>query len=103
MLVGCFLPRCGGWFGHLQLRLKALTLRRWEVVNIAFSLVSLLVTFISIARYIAEVLTPLSLLFGCILNMTLSAVVLALDIVIYVQRTDRHYSAAGLGLDTALM
>ncbi|KAI1359065.1 hypothetical protein F5Y08DRAFT_91973 [Xylaria arbuscula] len=75
----------------------------WEVVNIAFSLFSLLVTFISVARYIAEVLTPLSLLFGCILNMTLSAVVLALDIVIYVQRTDRNYSTAGLGLDTALI
>ncbi|KAI0517036.1 hypothetical protein F5B22DRAFT_144554 [Xylaria bambusicola] len=75
----------------------------WAAANIAFSLVSLLVTFISIARFIAEVLTPLPLLFGCILNMILSAVVLALDIVIYVQRRDRHYSLAGLGLDAALI
>ncbi|KAI1421481.1 hypothetical protein F5Y12DRAFT_787479 [Xylaria sp. FL1777] len=75
----------------------------WAVGNIAFSLVSLVVTFISIARFIAEVLTPLPLLFGCILNVLLSSVVLALDIVIYVQRRDRNYSAIGLGLDAALI
>ncbi|KAI0878286.1 hypothetical protein GGS24DRAFT_487375 [Hypoxylon argillaceum] len=75
----------------------------WEVANIGFSLVSLVVTFISIARFIAEVLTPLPLLFGCILNVVLSSVVLALDIVIYVQRKDKNYSVIGLGLDAALI
>ncbi|KAI1274877.1 hypothetical protein F5Y07DRAFT_192114 [Xylaria sp. FL0933] len=75
----------------------------WEVANIGFSLISLVVTFISIARFIAEVLTPLPLLFGCILNLVLSAVVLALDIVIYVQHKDRNYSLIGLGLDAALI
>ncbi|KAI1353620.1 hypothetical protein F5Y01DRAFT_47630 [Xylaria sp. FL0043] len=75
----------------------------WEVANIGFSLISLVVTFISIARFIAEVLTPLPLLFGCILNMVLSAVVLALDIVIYVQHKDKNYSLIGLGLDAALI
>ncbi|KAI0530337.1 hypothetical protein GGR58DRAFT_239927 [Xylaria digitata] len=75
----------------------------WEVANIGFSLISLVVTFVAIARFIAEVLTPLSLLFGCILNVVLSGVVLALDIVIYVQRKDKHYSVIGLGLDTALI
>jgi len=76
---------------------------RWEVANIAFSLASLAVTFVSIARFIAEVLTPLPLLFGCILNLVLSAAVLALDIVVYVQRADKKYSIIGLGLDVALM
>lgn len=57
----------------------------------------------SIARFIAEVLTPLPLLFGCILNLVLSSAVLALDIVIYVQRKDKNYSLIGLGLDAALM
>ncbi|KAF2963455.1 hypothetical protein GQX73_g10127 [Xylaria multiplex] len=75
----------------------------WEVANIGFSLISLVVTFVAIARFIAEVLTPLSLLFGCILNVVLSCVVLALDIVIYVQRKDKHYSLIGLGLDAALI
>ncbi|KAI0867148.1 hypothetical protein F4860DRAFT_19826 [Xylaria cubensis] len=75
----------------------------WEVANIAFSLLSLIVTCISIARFIAEVLTPMPMLFGCILNLVLSSVVLALDIVIYVQRTDRQYSLIGLGLDVALI
>ncbi|KAI0404745.1 hypothetical protein F4802DRAFT_218765 [Xylaria palmicola] len=75
----------------------------WEVANIGFSLISLVVTFVAIARFIAEVLTPLPLLFGCILNLVLSAAVLALDIVIYVQRRDRQYSVIGLGLDLALI
>ncbi|KAI0814059.1 hypothetical protein GGR55DRAFT_494559 [Xylaria sp. FL0064] len=75
----------------------------WEVANIGFSLISLVATFISIARFIAEVLTPLPLLFGCILNLVLSAVVLALDIVIYVQHKDKNYSLIGLGLDAALI
>lgn len=75
----------------------------WAVANIAFSLISLVVTFVSIARFIAEVLTPLSLLFGAILNITLSCAVLALDIVIYVQRSDKNYSLIGLGLDAGLI
>ncbi|KAI1757613.1 hypothetical protein F4782DRAFT_135860 [Xylaria castorea] len=75
----------------------------WEVANIAFSLVSLVVTSIAIARFIAEVLTPMPLLFGCILNLVLSSVVLALDIVVYVQRRDKQYSIIGLGLDIALI
>ncbi|KAI3317277.1 hypothetical protein HD806DRAFT_372822 [Xylariaceae sp. AK1471] len=75
----------------------------WEVANIGFSLVSLVITFISIARFIAEVLTPLPLLFGCILNLVLASVVLALDLVIYVQRADKKYSIIGLGLDVALI
>jgi hypothetical protein len=76
---------------------------RWEVANIAFSLTSLAVTLVSIARFIAEVLTPLPLLFGCILNLVLSAAVLALDIVVYIQRADKKYSIIGLSLDVALM
>jgi hypothetical protein len=73
------------------------------VANIVFSLVSLVITLISVARFIAEVLTPLPLLFGCILNLVLSSAVLALDIVIYIQRPDKKYSIIGLGLDVALM
>ncbi|KAI0394410.1 hypothetical protein F5Y17DRAFT_251544 [Xylariaceae sp. FL0594] len=75
----------------------------WEAANITFSLSSLAVTCVSIARFIAEVLTPLPLLFGCILNLVLSASVLALDIVVYIRRADKKYSIIGLGLDVTLI
>ncbi|KAI1333452.1 hypothetical protein F5Y15DRAFT_410357 [Xylariaceae sp. FL0016] len=75
----------------------------WEAVNISFSLISLVITLVSIARFIAEAMTPLPLLFGCILNLVLSGAVLALDIVVYIQRADKKYSLVGLGLDCVLM
>ncbi|OTA96573.1 hypothetical protein M434DRAFT_392752 [Hypoxylon sp. CO27-5] len=75
----------------------------WEAVNVAFSFISLLITFITIARFIAEVLTPLPLLFANIINLALAAAVLALDIVVYLNYTDRQYSLAGLAMDCALM
>ncbi|CAJ2509447.1 Uu.00g144730.m01.CDS01 [Anthostomella pinea] len=75
----------------------------WESVNIGFSLSSLIITLVSIARFIAEVLTPLPLLFMSIISLTLSSAVLALDIVVYVQYADREYSLIGLGMDCALM
>ncbi|KAI1504061.1 hypothetical protein F5X99DRAFT_68588 [Biscogniauxia marginata] len=75
----------------------------WEGVNILFSFISLIITLISIARFIAEALTPLPLVFSCILGLALSGAILALDIVVYVQHADRHYSMIGLGIDCGLM
>ncbi|KAI1485527.1 hypothetical protein F5X96DRAFT_324730 [Biscogniauxia mediterranea] len=75
----------------------------WEGVNILFSFISLLITLISIARFIAEALTPLPLVFSSILGLALAGAILALDIVVYVQHADRHYSLIGLGIDSALM
>ncbi|KAI1101622.1 hypothetical protein F4804DRAFT_335106 [Jackrogersella minutella] len=75
----------------------------WEAVNVAFSFISLIITFISIARFIAEVLTPLPLLFGNILNLALASAVLALDVVVYVRFSEKEYSFIGLIMDCALM
>ncbi|KAI1820842.1 hypothetical protein F4861DRAFT_34670 [Xylaria intraflava] len=75
----------------------------WEIANVAFSLISLLIILVAIARYIAEILTPLPMLFGCVLNLVFSSVVLALDIVIYVRRQDKKYSIIGLVLDVVLI
>ncbi|KAI0024004.1 hypothetical protein F4780DRAFT_798234 [Xylariomycetidae sp. FL0641] len=75
----------------------------WESVNIGFSALSLVVTLAQIARFIAEVLTPLPLLFGSILSITLSAAILVLDIFVYVQHKDKKYSMIGLGLDLLLV
>ncbi|KAI0592917.1 hypothetical protein F4775DRAFT_57337 [Biscogniauxia sp. FL1348] len=75
----------------------------WEGINILFSFISLIITLVSIARFIAEALTPLPLVFSSILGLTLAGAILALDIVVYVQHADRHYSLIGLGIDCALM
>ncbi|KAI1633058.1 hypothetical protein F4809DRAFT_42604 [Biscogniauxia mediterranea] len=75
----------------------------WEGINILFSFISLVITLISIARFIAEALTPLPLVFSSILGLALAGAILALDIVVYVQHADRHYSLIGLGIDSALM
>lgn len=76
---------------------------RWESVNIGFSFISLILTFISIAKFISEVLTPIGMLFNNILNAILSLAVLALDILVYVRRADKQYSLIGLGLDCGLL
>ncbi|KAI1086845.1 hypothetical protein F5B19DRAFT_487187 [Rostrohypoxylon terebratum] len=75
----------------------------WEAVNVAFSFISLIITFVSIAKFIAEVLTPLPLLFSNILNLVFASAVLALDIVVYLNHTEKQYSLAGLAMDSALM
>lgn len=73
------------------------------MVNVSFSFISLVIVFVSIARFIAEVLTPLPLLFGNIINLALTSAVLALDIVVYVKYADRRYSLIGLVMDCILM
>ncbi|KAI1763514.1 hypothetical protein GGR53DRAFT_520952 [Hypoxylon sp. FL1150] len=75
----------------------------WEAVNVSFSFVSLVLIFVTVARFVAEVLTPLPLLFCNIMNLVLSSAILALDIVVYVTYADREYSMAGLGMDVTLM
>ncbi|KAF4774712.1 hypothetical protein HER10_EVM0002654 [Colletotrichum scovillei] len=75
----------------------------WESVNIAFSLVCLFSTFYEISKLAAETLTPWTMLFTHILKIVCSLAVLALDVVVFVQRKDSHYSVVGLGLDCFLL
>ncbi|ETS85816.1 hypothetical protein PFICI_03841 [Pestalotiopsis fici W106-1] len=75
----------------------------WECVNIAFSAASLVINLVQIAKFIAEALTPFAMVFGNAVSLTLSAAILALDITVYIQHDDRHYSSAGIGLDCALL
>ncbi|KAI8960338.1 hypothetical protein F5Y11DRAFT_269939 [Daldinia sp. FL1419] len=75
----------------------------WETANVSFSFISLVIIFVSIAKFIAEVLTPLPLLFGNIINLALTSAVLVLDIVVYVRYADRRYSLIGLVLDCILL
>jgi hypothetical protein len=60
-------------------------------------------TIFEIARYFSESLTPWTVLFTHVVKLVCASAILALDVVIYVQRDDSHYSLIGLGMDAVLM
>lgn len=76
---------------------------RWESANIIFSLASLAIVLVQIAKFIAEALTPLGVLFGNIISLVLGSVILALDVVVYVQHADKQYSIMGIAMDCLLL
>ncbi|KAF7547622.1 hypothetical protein G7Z17_g7598 [Cylindrodendrum hubeiense] len=71
----------------------------WEGTNVSLAFVASICTFVEIAKYFSESLTPWTMLFTHIIKLTCASAILALDVVVYVQRHDRHYSLIGLGLD----
>ncbi|KAK8003518.1 hypothetical protein PG989_003237 [Apiospora arundinis] len=75
----------------------------WEITNIAFSLASFVINAYQIAKFLAEALTPFGMMFGNILSVTLSIAILALDVVMYLQWTDKHYSIVALAMDCTLL
>jgi len=58
---------------------------------------------IEITKMVGEVLTPFFMLATHAIKLTLASVNLALDIVVYVQRSDRNYSIVGLAIDCGLL
>lgn len=64
---------------------------------------SFVISTYQIAKFIAEALTPFSVLFGNTVSLTLSLAVLALDIVVYHQHSEKEYSIVALSLDCALV
>lgn len=50
-----------------------------------------------------EVLTPFLMLCTHIIKLVLAFAILGLDVTVYLQRTDRHYSIVALALDCALL
>jgi len=75
----------------------------WEVTNVAFSLLALIITILEITKTAGEVLTPFFMLASYAIKLTLAFVNLALDIVVYLQRSDRNYSIVGLAIDCGLL
>ncbi|OIW26564.1 hypothetical protein CONLIGDRAFT_646722 [Coniochaeta ligniaria NRRL 30616] len=75
----------------------------WEATNVAFSLLALVLTILEITKTAGEVLTPFSMLASHAIKLTLAFVNLALDIVVYLQRSDRNYSIVGLAIDCGLL
>lgn len=67
------------------------------------SFVVALCTIFEIGKYFSESLTPWTMLFTHVVKLACASAILALDVVIYVQRDDSHYSLIGLGMDGLLM
>lgn len=76
---------------------------RWGATNVGMSFIAALCTFVEILKYMAETLTPWTMLFTHVIKMTCALAVLALDAVIYIQHSEEHYSLIGLGMDSAFL
>ncbi|RYP76968.1 hypothetical protein DL770_007142 [Monosporascus sp. CRB-9-2] len=75
----------------------------WEGVNIGFSFVNFVLTLVSIAKFVSEVLTPSGMLFNSIMSTVLALAILALDILVYIKRGNKQYSLIGLIIDSCLL
>ena len=75
----------------------------WETANVGLAGVSTICTVFEIARFLAEALTPWTVLFTHIIKLTCAVALLVLDSVAHAQRIDGHYTAVGLALDVALL
>ncbi|KAK1248411.1 hypothetical protein MKX08_006631 [Trichoderma sp. CBMAI-0020] len=106
-MLGLFSWRLGDTVHHFDERDKAgkapIIEYVWEATNIAMSFVVALCTFFEIGRYFSELLTPWTMLFTHVVKLACASAILALDVVVYVQRDDSHYSLIGLVMDGLLM
>ncbi|KAK0673602.1 hypothetical protein QBC41DRAFT_333418 [Cercophora samala] len=106
-LMGIFAYRLAETFEHYSAEKKngAVPMVEviWEATNVAFNLLSLLLTILELARYITSRLTPFLLLSTNLLKLTLSLAVLGLDIVAHLRKLDGHYPTIGLSLDCGLL
>jgi hypothetical protein len=66
------------------------------------SFIAALCTLIEIVKFMAQTLTPWTVLFTHVIKLTCASAILALDVVIYTQRKE-YYSLVGLGLDATLL
>ncbi|KAH7155188.1 hypothetical protein B0J13DRAFT_219985 [Dactylonectria estremocensis] len=75
----------------------------WEATNVTLAFVASLCTLVEVGKFFSESLTPWTMLFTHVIKLSCASAILALDVVVYVQRHDRHYSLIGLGLDSAFI
>lgn len=76
---------------------------RWECTNVGFSLVALVLTIVEIAKYAGDALTPFLMLAMHVVKLTLALANLGLDVVVYLQRSEKEYSIVGLAIDCGLL
>lgn len=62
-----------------------------------------MINIVEIAKTVSESLTPFLMLCTHIMKLTCAFGTLALDIVVYIQRSDQNYSIIGLAVDCALL
>ncbi|KAK2609127.1 hypothetical protein QQS21_002354 [Conoideocrella luteorostrata] len=74
----------------------------WEATNVVLSFVAAMCTLIEIVKYMAEALTPWTMLFTHIIKLACASAICALDAVVYAQ-LEKYHSLIGLGLDVALL
>ncbi|XWW92349.1 hypothetical protein V2A60_000272 [Cordyceps javanica] len=75
----------------------------WEVTNIVMSLIASLCTFVDVARYYTESLTPWTMLFTHVIKATCAFAILALDVAVYILLSEEKYSLVGIALDSLLI
>ncbi|KAL1876375.1 hypothetical protein VTK73DRAFT_9444 [Phialemonium thermophilum] len=75
----------------------------WECTNVGFSVLSLLLSIVEIVKTSSETLTPFVMLATNAVKMACSSAILGLDIVVYLRRSDEHYSIVGLAIDCGLL
>ncbi|EPE05226.1 hypothetical protein F503_03831 [Ophiostoma piceae UAMH 11346] len=75
----------------------------WESTNVGLGLLCIVLTGLEVHRLVAETLTPFFLLACNVLKMTGASAILALDIVVYTQRSEGDWSTIGLALDAAAL
>lgn len=75
----------------------------WECTNVGFSLVALVLTIVEIAKYAGDALTPFLMLAMHVVKLTLALANLGLDVVVYLQRSEKEYSIVGLAIDCGLL
>ncbi|KAM3512985.1 hypothetical protein MY11210_003385 [Beauveria gryllotalpidicola] len=106
-MMGLFAWRFGNTMRHHNDKVKAgktPTIEyAWEATNIAMSLVASLCTFVDIARYYTESLTPWTMLFTHVVKATCAFAILALDVAVYITLSEEKYSLVGIGLDGLLI
>ncbi|PQK17967.1 hypothetical protein BB8028_0009g01650 [Beauveria bassiana] len=106
-MMGLFAWRFGNTMQHHDDKVKAgkkPTIEyAWEATNIAMSLVASLCTFVDIARYYTESLTPWTMLFTHVIKATCAFAILALDVAVYITLSEEKYSLIGIGLDSLLI
>lgn len=56
-----------------------------------------------ISKTATETLTPFAMLCTHIIKLTVALAMLALDVTVYLQRTDQDYSIVGLALDCGFL
>ncbi|KAL9946971.1 hypothetical protein D7B24_000778 [Verticillium nonalfalfae] len=75
----------------------------WEITNLGLPLIVLILTLIEFVKLGAETLTPWTMVATNVVKTVCACGGMSVDVVMYTQRKDRHYSLVGLVMDSILI